>query len=75
MSEATDWWENLGPDTQDWLAVHVKGSIPVDVADQIEAAGGRLFTAVWAAGERDQTESRYLLPEDQRWIEILTEYE
>ena len=75
MSEATDWWECLGPETQDWLAVHVKGSIPIDVADQIEAAGGRLFTTVWAAGDQDQAMRRFLLPQDQRWIEILTQYE
>jgi hypothetical protein len=75
MSEVNEWWENLGPDTQDWLAVHLKSEIPIDVADQIEAAGGRLVDAARASATREWVGVRFLRPADQRWIEVLTQYE
>ena len=63
------WWERIGLNTQAWLANNPHDDIPPEVADQVEAAGGRLFDAAWLAANDESWPVRFLLPRDQLWIE------
>jgi hypothetical protein len=63
------WWDRIGLGTQAWLANNRHNGIPPEVADQIEAAGGRLFDAQWVAANDESWPVRFLFPRDQLWIE------
>jgi hypothetical protein len=68
MGRTQTWWEKLGPETQDWLAEHRDDAIPLDVADQVDAAGGELLTAARIGDSGDVERRRFLTTSDRSWI-------
>jgi hypothetical protein len=69
MEYSVAWWELLGAGTQAWLVTYSHNDIPSPVADQVEAAGGKLFDATWTEADGESWRVRFLLPEDQLWID------
>jgi hypothetical protein len=52
--ESIEWWEQLDPDTRDWLIAHNGEALPAHIVTAISEAGGDFASGAWWVGETDE---------------------
>lgn len=68
------WWPKLRPETREWLIANNGDAVPVEVVDEVAAAGGPGPEDSWWA--RDENPSGPVMPDSAvDWVEEVANQE